>query len=145
MTKLYDRDFLAWTQDQADALRRRSSNELDWENLLEEVESLGKQQRNELRSHLIILLVHLLKWRLQPERRGRSWELTIREQRKESNRVLLENPSLNPELGAILAEAYGTAVLRAERETRLASSLFPEVMPFGWREVMEGDLSGDDG
>jgi ribosomal protein L29 len=144
MTKLYDRDFLAWTQDQADALRRRSSNELDWENLLEEVESLGKQQRNELRSHLIVLLVHLLKWRLQPERRGRSWELTIREQRREAARVLTANPSLKPELEEVLAEAYETALLRAERETGLPSSLFPEAMPFGWADVMEADLPRDE-
>ena len=83
MTKLYEQDYFAWTQDQADALRRRSVNELDWDNLLEEVEGLGRQERNELRSHLIILMVHLLKWRLQPERRGRSWALTIAEQRRE--------------------------------------------------------------
>ena len=145
MTKLYDQDFLAWTRDQADALRRRSANELDWENLLEEVESLGKQQRSELRSHLIILLVHLLKWRLQPERRGRSWELTIAEQRKEAQRVLRQNPSLQPELSTVMAEAYETAVLRAERETRLAASAFPEMMPFDVQEVLMGDLSRDGG
>ena len=145
MTKLYDRDFLAWTQDQADALRRRSGNELDWENLLEEVEGLGKQQRSELRNHLIILLVHLLKWRAQPVRRGRSWELTIREQRKEAERVLRENPSLKPEVETILAEAYETAILRAERETRLDAGEFPHVMPFDLREILEGDLPGDGG
>ena len=145
MTKLYDRDFVAWTQDQADALRRRSSNELDWENLLEEVEGLGKQQRSELRNHLIILLVHLLKWRAQPARRGRSCELTIREQREESEQILRQNPSLKPELEAIMAEAYETAVLRAERETRLAASAFPEVMPFNLREVLDGVLPRHDG
>ena len=145
MTKLYEQDYFAWTQDQADALRRRSINELDWENLLEEVEGLGKQQRGELRSHLIVLLVHLLKWRAQPERRGRSWELTIREQRKEAERVLRQNPSLRPELETILAEAYETAILRAERETRLAASAFPEAIPFGWREVLETDLPRDGG
>ena len=145
MIKLYEQDYFAWTQDQADALRRRSINELDWENLLEEVEGLGKQQRGELRSHLIVLLVHLLKWRAQPERRGRSWELTIREQRKEAERVLRQNPSLRPELETILAEAYETAILRAERETRLAASAFPESIPFSWREVLEADLPRDGG
>lgn len=145
MTKLYEQDYFAWTQDQADALRRRSINELDWENLLEEVEGLGNQQRGELRSHLIILLVHLLKWRAQPARRGRSWELTIREQRKEAERVLRQNLSLRPELETILAEAYETAILRAERETRLPASAFPEAIPFGWREVLEADLPRDDG
>src|SRR5437868_2639214 len=113
MTKLYEQDFLAWTEDQADALRRRSVNELDWENLLEEVESLGRQERNELRSHLIVLLVHLLKWRVQPDRRTRSWALSIAEQRREAERLLGENPSLRPISGDILADAYPIARLRA--------------------------------
>ena len=145
MTKLYEQDYFAWTQDQADALRRRSINELDWENLLEEVEGLGRLQRTELLSHVIVLLVYLLKWRAQPDRRGRSWELTIREQRMEADRVLRQNPSLRPELETILADAYETAILRAERETRLPASAFPKAIPFGWREVLEADLPRHDG
>lgn len=143
MTKLYDRDFLAWTQDQADALRRRSSNELDWENLLEEIESLGKQQRNELRSHLIVLLVHLLKWRLQPERRGRSWELTITEQRREAERLVAENPSLKPEVDELVESAYRIARLRAARQTRLSIKAFPEGNPFDWRGIMSEPVFTD--
>ena len=136
MTKLYEQDYFAWTQDQADALRRRSINELDWENLLEEVEGLGKQQRSELRNHLIILLVHLLKWRAQPARRGRSWELTIREQRKEAERVLTENPSLTPEVEVLLESAYRIARLRAARQSRLSLKAFPDDNPFDWRRAM---------
>jgi hypothetical protein len=136
MTKLYERDFFAWTRDQADALRRRSVNELDWENLLEEVESMGNQARGELRSHLILLLGHLLKWRFQPERRGRSWMFTILEQRREAERMIDENPSLKPELPDILADAYKTARLRAARETRLTIKRFPEECPFTWEAAM---------
>ena len=136
MTKLYEQDYFAWTQDQADALRRRSINELDWENLLEEVEGLGKQQRSELRSHLIILLVHLLKWRIQPERRGRSWALSITEQRREAERVLTENPSLKPEVEDLLENAYRTARLRAARQTRLSIKVFPDQNPFDWNVMM---------
>ncbi|HZZ68796.1 MAG TPA: DUF29 domain-containing protein [Phenylobacterium sp.] len=136
MTKLYDRDFFGWTQDQADALRRRSVNELDWENLLEEVEGIGKQARGELRSHLIVLLAHLLKWRLQPERRSRSWMFTILEQRREAERMVDENPSLKPELPEILADAYKTARLRAAREPRLTIKRFPAENPFTWEMAM---------
>ena len=143
MTKLYDRDFLAWTQDQADALRRRSSNELDWENLLEEVESLGKQQRSELRNHLIVLMVHLLKWNAQPERRGRSWALTIAEQRREAERVLAENPSLKPEVEDLLESAYRIARLRAARQTRLSIRAFPDQNPFDWRGAMSEPMLTD--
>ena len=143
MTKLYDQDFLAWTRDQADALRRRSANELDWENLLEEVESLGKQQRSELRSHLIILLVHLLKWRLQPERRGRSWELTIAEQRRETERLVAENPSLRPEIDDLVESAYGIARLRAARQTRLSIRTFPDENPFDWQGILSEPVLTD--
>ena len=136
MTKLYERDFFAWTQDQADALRRRSINELDWENLLEEIESMGKHERSELRSHLVVLLAHLLKWRLQPGRRSRSWMFTILEQRREAERLVTENPSLKPELPQIMADAYKTARLRAARETRLTLKRFPAENPFSWTEVM---------
>ena len=136
MTKLYERDFFAWTQDQADVLRRRSVNELDWENLLEEVESMGNQARGELRSHLIVLLAHLLKWRLQPERRSRSWMFTILEQRVQAERMIRKNPSLKPELTEILADAYETARLRAARETRLTLKRFPKESPFTWDQAM---------
>lgn len=136
MTKLYEQDYFAWTEEQADALRRRSINELDWDNLLEEVESLGRQERNELRSHLIVLMVHLLKWNVQPERRGRSWALTIAEQRREAERVLAENPSLKPSVPDLLESAYRTARLRAARQARLSVKEFPEQNPFGWDAMM---------
>jgi len=144
MTKLYERDFFAWTQDQADALRRRSVNELDWDNLLEEVESMGKQARSELRSHLIVLLTHLLKWRVQPERRSRSWTLTILEQRREAERMVRESPSLKPELADILADAYKTSRLRAARQTRLASKRFPKENPFTWDQAMTEPVGEED-
>ncbi len=143
MTKLYALDFFAWTQDQADALRRRNVNEIDWENLLEEVESLGRQERGELRSHLIILLTHLLKWRYQPERRSRSWALTVAEQRVETQRVLRDNPSLKPQIGDLLNDAYETAHLRAARETRRPKTAFPSESPFDWDAAMTEPVEWD--
>lgn len=136
MTKLYDRDFFAWTQDQADALRRRSTNEIDWENLLEEVESLGRQQRSELTSDLTVLLTHLLKWRFQSTHRSRSWSLTILEQRIHAERVLAANPSRKPQLEDIVTDAYRVARVRAARETRKALKSFPEASPFDWTAAM---------
>ncbi|MDO9247750.1 MAG: DUF29 domain-containing protein [Phenylobacterium sp.] len=143
MTKLYALDFFAWTQDQADALRRRSVNEIDWENLLEEVESLGRQERSELRSHLVILLTHLLKWRFQPQRRSRSWALTVAEQRGEAQRVLRENPSLKPQIDGLIRDAYETARLRAARETRRPKTAFPETSPFDWDTAMAEPVEWD--
>jgi hypothetical protein len=140
---LYDQDFFAWTQTQADALRRRSANELDWDNLVEEIDSMGRQQRSELHNHFVILLQHLLKWRHQPARRSRSWRLSIEEQRREIERLSRINPSLTPVLEVILNDAYAMARLRALRETRLSERALPPSNPFTFDEAMSSDLSDD--
>jgi hypothetical protein len=116
MNLAYANDFYAWTREQADALRRRSPNELDWDNLLEEVESLGRSVRNELDSRFKVLAVHLIKWRFQPNFRCRSWTLTLKEQRREIERLLASNPSVRPEAEEIFTDAYERAVLRAQSE-----------------------------
>ena len=97
---------------------------------------MGRQERNELRNHLIVLMVHLLKWRLQPDRRGRSWALTIAEQRREAERVLAENPSLKPGVDDLLSSSYRTARLRAARQARVSIKAFPDEIPFGWNAMM---------
>lgn len=76
--KLYEADFYAWTQEQARLLRNQQWSQIDLPNLVEEIESLGKQQRQELRNRLSVLLGHLLKWEYQPQRRSRSWLATLR-------------------------------------------------------------------
>lgn len=136
MTKLYDRDFFAWTQDQADALRRRSANEIDWENLLEEVESLGRQEQGELTSHMTVLLTHLLKWQHQPARRSRSWMLTVLEQREQIRRLLRDNPSLKPRLATVLEDAFRVARLRAAKEMRVSLKALPAENPYSWDQAM---------
>ena len=94
----YHQDFYGWAQEQAKLLREHRLNELDLENLLEEVESMGKSEKRELESRLEVLLTHLLKWHYQPNFQGKSWELTIRGQRAKSIRHLKENPSLKGQL-----------------------------------------------
>ena len=95
---LYESDFYAWTQEQAEFLRDGKWSQLDLVNLIEEIESLGKQQRSELRNRLSILIGHLLKWEYQSNRRSRSWLNTIRVQRRDTQELLKENPSLKPYL-----------------------------------------------
>lgn len=91
---LYDQDFYGWTQQQAKALEQRLVLELDWQNLREEIQALGRQEYRELVSRLSVLIGHLLKWEYQPEQRSRSCFLTIREQRRAIHRHLRQNPSL---------------------------------------------------
>ena len=81
---LYDRDLYEWTVAQAELLRSGRLNEADCENLAEEILSIGRSQKAELRRRMSRLLQHLLKWRYQPELRSRSWATTITVQRDEA-------------------------------------------------------------
>ena len=113
MGELYSRDFYGWLVEQAEALRVRSANKIDWENLLEEVEGLARSERRELGSRLAVLIQHLLKWRFQPERRSRSWLVTIKEQRAKVVDILEESPSLQQHLPEIIDKAYRTGLADA--------------------------------
>ena len=138
--QLYDRDFYGWANEQAGLLRAGRLSEADIDHIAEEIESMGKSERNQLTNRLAVLLAHLLKWQFQPALRGNSWRLTVREQRRRITRVMAQNPSLRPELGAILDDAYGDALLIAERETGLLESTFPPTCPWSFEQILEPDL-----
>ncbi|MGF1568210.1 MAG: DUF29 domain-containing protein [Nodosilinea sp.] len=132
---LYDRDFYAWTQQQARLLRGHKLSELDITNLAEEIEAMGRSEKRELASRLEILLMHLLKWQFQPNLRSRNWQLTIQEQRLRLEQHLSENPSLKALLPDYLEGAYPLATLSAERETGLNG--FPEVCPYTVDQIFD--------
>jgi hypothetical protein len=136
----YHQDFYGWTQEQAKLLRERRIDEIDLDNLLEEVESMGKSEKRELESRLEVLLMHLLKWHYQPNFQGKSWELTIREQRAKSIRHLKENPSLKGQLADIFVFAYEDARLWAARETGLSLDIFPESCPWTFEQVIDTEF-----
>ncbi|HSV00712.1 MAG TPA: DUF29 domain-containing protein [Roseiarcus sp.] len=134
----YQSDLHEWTKEQADALRRRASNALDWDNLAEEIESLGSSQRREIRSRLKILLVHLLKWKHQPEGRCGNWRGSIEEARDQIEDLLEENPSLRTYPEECLAKAYASARRRALDETGLLG--LPEACPWSVDKVIAADF-----
>uniref|UniRef100_A0A7C4RSV9 DUF29 domain-containing protein n=1 Tax=Desulfatirhabdium butyrativorans TaxID=340467 RepID=A0A7C4RSV9_9BACT len=136
MSGLYEQDFYGWTIEQANLLRTGALSQLDVKNLIEEVESMGRSEKKELVNRLAILITHLLKWEFQPERRGRSWELTIREQRLKLSDHLRDNPSLTSVLEVALTSAYRLAMIKAIRETGLPESTFPEACPFTVEQIM---------
>jgi Domain of unknown function DUF29 len=136
-TTLYDQDFYAWTQRQIELLQAQQWNQVDIENLIEELDSLGKQQRQELRNRLGVLLGHLLKWSYQPEARSKSWYFTIREQRIRINRHLAENPSLKPYLAEAIAIGYEDGLLLVGKETPLDPDQLPQTCPFSEFEIFE--------
>jgi hypothetical protein len=133
---LYENDFYAWTQQQALLLQQQQWSELDLPNLIEEIESLGRQQRAELRNRLSVLIGHLLKWEYQQERRGRSWLNTIRVQRIDTLELIEENFSLKPYLQESLQNAYKKGVALASGETNLPVKIFPSACPYTLEEIL---------
>ncbi len=137
---LYDQDFYQWTQEQAALLKAGALSQLDIENLTEEIESIGKSQKKELISRLVVLLVHMLKWDHQSDRRGRSWLKTIATQRTEIEILLYDNLSLKNELSNTVLKAYRLAVKQASTETGLGIGSFPLNCTYTIEQIM-GDVT----
>jgi hypothetical protein len=134
---LYERDFYAWTQEQAEKLRGRAHNDIDWENVAEEIDSVGRSEKKEIRQRLGVLLHHLLKWDYQPRLRSHSWQSTISEQRGSLQETLKDSPSLSSFPAEVLEWSYALAVRRAVRETKLPSATFPAQCPYTVSEILD--------
>jgi hypothetical protein len=135
----YDTDFYAWTRQQAQALAAKDWRALDLDHLVEEIESLGNEQRHAVRSHLRVLLWHLLKWAYQPDHRSASWRTSILNARAEITDRLEDNRSLRPLLPTLLTWAYPRARRLAAAETDLPLATFPEACPWDLAQVLEED------
>ena len=134
---LYERDSFAWTQAQARLLARRDDAALDVANLLEEVESLGRNQRDAITLRLEVLLAHLLKFRLQPERATPSWRRALRERRRQIERLIARNPGLRGLPREALPDVYPDAVRIASGETGIAMAAFPPACPFTIEDILD--------
>lgn len=141
---LYQTDFFAWTQQQAALLRERRWEDLDLENLIDEVQSVGRSDKREIESRLEVLLAHMLKWQYQPGRRGSSWTSTILEQRRRLEGLLSDSPSLTMFAAEGVAEMYLAARLLAAKETGIAFGLFPEECPFTPEQVLDPEFFPED-
>lgn len=141
ITSEYETDFYLWTSRNAQLLRERRFNEIDFENIAEEIEDMGGNRKRELRSRLSILLAHLLKWKFQPMGRCSSWKYTIDEQRDELIDLLTESPSLQYELEQKLQHAYKYALRQAEKDTAINRKNFPQECPFSLGEVLDEEFS----
>jgi hypothetical protein len=136
----YEEDFYAWTIEQARLLRCGELGAIDVANIAEEIESMGRSDRRELKSRLVVLVTHLLKWRHQPAARSRSWSATIEEQRLQIEGCLSESPSLRPMLETMLSQAYAIAQARAIAETGLADDAFPGECPFSSDQALSSEF-----
>ncbi|MFA5016272.1 MAG: DUF29 domain-containing protein [Methylobacter sp.] len=133
----YEKDFYGWTQEQAALLKAGRLSEIDIENLIEEVETMGRSEKRALESRLSVLLLHMLKWHYQPSRRGNSWHFTIVEQRLKFQKVLSQNLGLKSEIQSILADAYEYALLKAAHETGLRPDIFSADCPWTLEQLSD--------
>jgi len=134
---LYSQDLYRWAEVTAALLKARQFEQLDLDNLIEEVESLGRSDRDKLLSSLKVLLLHLLKWQ-QPHKRTHSWENTIFRERENIAEYLEDAPSLRQFLTEEWVEkAYQRGLRIAVQETRLDKSVFPERCPYSLEEILE--------
>jgi hypothetical protein len=137
---LYEQDFYLWIQTTAQQLKEGKFDEVDLTNLIEEIESMGRSEKRELKSRLIVLLMHLLKWQYQPEKRSESWRSTISEQRICIEGLLEDSPSLKPLISEVFDDCYQKARLKAADETGIKLNFFPKESPFTLEETLQVSL-----
>ncbi|TVP65503.1 MAG: DUF29 domain-containing protein [Nodularia sp. (in: Bacteria)] len=130
----HENDFYAWTAEQVNLLKTRQLDQIDWQNIADEIEDMGRSEKRQLENRLEILIMHLLKWQFQPNLRSRSWQLTIKEQRLRLEKLLQKNPSLQPHLTEAIEDVYPLASISAEKETGL--SLFPDICPYTLTDII---------
>lgn len=136
---LYDSDFLSWTARQIAHLQKGQWAELDVDNLIEELEDLGRGEQKELGSYLKVLMMHLLKWHYQPDRRMASWETTLTNCRDHIADCLEDSPSLQRFLKDKdwIAKHYRRARRDAAKETQLPADLFPLACPYSLAQMLD--------
>ena len=130
-TKLYDQDFYLWIQTTVKLLSEGKLEQLDIENLIEEIDSMGRREKKELKTRLIVLIEHLLKlqyWTEEKDYNARGWRNTVVEQRRQIAHSLADSPSLKSILNDTL------------RKYELPSELFPEDSPFSLLDVINADF-----
>jgi hypothetical protein len=135
----YHHDFYAWTQTQAKALHDRRLDQLDLNNLIVEIEALGRQERRHLRHHLAELLTALITHHNQPKE---TQQALISQHRREIQLLLTENPSLTAALSLLLELAYETSRDLAVQETGKPYDSFPSDCPYKLDQVLDKNFWG---
>ncbi|MEO8714036.1 MAG: DUF29 domain-containing protein [Acetobacteraceae bacterium] len=132
----YEQDVLAWANEQARLIRAGEFDKLDIEHIADEIEDVGKSEKRELASRMAVLLAHLLKWKFQPARQSKSWERTVKEQRKSLALHLDEVPSLKATLRdpRWLGAVWADAVAKAIEDT--GSEDFPDACPWTVEDIL---------
>lgn len=145
--KLYDADYNLWLLTTAKLLRERQLDQIDYKNLIEDLEAMVRSDKNALASNLRILLMHLLKWKYQPDKRTNSWKYTIFEHCLRINESIEDSPSLRPYFDEIFDKCYQKSRTMASIESALPMKTFPVDCPFTKQDVLNSEkwfTDGDD-
>lgn len=134
---LYDQDYYLWIEKTAHLLENRQFSALDIEKLVDEIRSMGRSEKKSIKSNLIVILHHLLKYSYQPSKRTNSWKLTIEQHRHRVREDLQDSPSLKLFLQGVLTDCYQQAKKRASIETILSINAFPEESPFSIEQILD--------
>jgi Domain of unknown function DUF29 len=137
---LYDQDFLLWNDKTANILRAQKYSELELKNLIEEIEDMGRSNRSAMRGNLLVLLLHLLKWKYQPEKRFNSWKVSIREHLIRIAADFKDSPSLKNYLKEILTKSHQNVCKLAADQTDLEFAIFPKESPFTLEEILDPEF-----
>lgn len=145
LSALYENQYDDWARRTAELLAKGRWSELDIPHLIEELDGMGRSERNELESRLAVLLTHLLKWQFQyrllserwQEFRGDSWRSTLIEQRARIIKRLDKTPGLKAALDPLITEAYGDARDVAMEETGLPLDRFPRDCPYTQAQILD--------
>jgi hypothetical protein len=133
---LYEQDFLSWLEITTNQLKIGQLSQVNLDYLIEELESMGRSEKQALEDNLIVVLMHLLKYQCQPNRRSNSWRFTIKEHRRRLHKAFKDSPSLKPYYIEVFAECYEEARDLAATETGLSLAIFPVICPFSDDEIL---------
>jgi hypothetical protein len=147
LSHLYDRDYYLWLSKTVKLVREEKLSELDLIHLIEELEDMGRSEKRAVESNLVVVLMHLLKYQYQPQKRSNSWKVTIREHRRRLRKLFQNSPSLKPYFEEVFLECYQDAREQACDETGLPLEIFPTEPLFTPEEAIDRDYlpDGDDG
>jgi Domain of unknown function DUF29 len=140
---LYERDFYLWVEEQVRFLRQGTLERLDVGNLVEEIEDLGIGAKKAVKSNLVVVLLHLLKYQFQPRRRSRSWRASILEHRQRLRDDFRTSPSLRGHARDVFDEAYADARARASLETGLPERTLPLESPYTMEQTLDPEFLPD--
>jgi hypothetical protein len=126
----YEDDVYTWVLEQVALLQAGRLTEIDALNIAEELADVAKAELRALTSTIAVLTQHLLTWDHQQERRSRSWELSIREQRARITDVIVDSPGLKSRLSDAIERGYRSGRNAALEETKFAENAMPEKCPY---------------